>query len=73
MVLCYVKLRSHVFSFEVEELILCGRLRAFICGVHVYLFTTGKFDVPGLKSFARCVNIKICRDDVADQNIFEAV
>ena len=29
MVLCYVKLKSHVLSFEVEELILCGRLRTF--------------------------------------------
>ena len=30
MVLCYVKLKSHVLSFEVEELILCGRLRTFV-------------------------------------------
>ena len=54
MVLCYVKFRSHVLSFEVEELILCGRLRTFICGVHVYLFTTGELHVPGLKSVGRC-------------------
>ena len=38
MVLCYVKLRSRVLSFEVEDLILCGRLRKFI---QIYLFTTG--------------------------------
>ena len=60
---CYVKLRSRVLSFEVEDLILCGRLRKFI---QIYLFTTGELHIPGLKSFSRYE--QICRDDVADQN-----